>query len=102
MLNRPEQGCLVMADVSGYTGYLAGTELDHAQDVLADLIGTVVGAFRPVLRLAKLEGDAGWTTMDYEFEVSTDGEDRTLVCELRAKRGTAWFAMDSLKLIRVK
>ncbi|MDR7519685.1 MAG: DUF2652 domain-containing protein [Armatimonadota bacterium] len=60
MLNRPEQGCLVIADVSGYTGYLAGTELDHAQDVLADLIGTVVGALRPVLRLAKLEGDAAF------------------------------------------
>lgn len=53
-------------------------------------------------RTAKLEGDAGWTPMNYEFEVSTDGEDRTLVCELRAKRGTAWFAMDSLKLIRLK
>ncbi|MDR7523281.1 MAG: DUF2652 domain-containing protein [Armatimonadota bacterium] len=60
MLNRSEQGCLVIADVSGYTGYLAGTELDHAQDLLADLIGTVVGAFQPVLRLAKLEGDAAF------------------------------------------
>ena len=61
MLNRPEPACLVIADISGYTGYLAAAELDHAQDVLADLISTVVGALRPMFRLAKLEGDAAFT-----------------------------------------
>ena len=59
MLSR-ERACLVMADVSGYTGYLTGSELEHAQDVLADLFETVVGALRPTLRLAKLEGDAAF------------------------------------------
>ena len=34
-----EPACLVIADISGYTSYLAGVELDHAQDILADLIG---------------------------------------------------------------
>src|SRR6266566_5064599 len=47
MLPRPEPACLVIADISGYTGYLAGVELDHAQDILADLIDTIVGALRP-------------------------------------------------------
>jgi uncharacterized protein YndB with AHSA1/START domain len=56
----PERGCLVMADITGYTGYLTGTELSHAHDVLADLIETIVTATRPVLRLAKLEGDAAF------------------------------------------
>jgi hypothetical protein len=28
--------CLLRADISGYTGYLAGVEIDHAQDILAD------------------------------------------------------------------
>ena len=60
MLNQPEPACLVIADITGYTGYLAGTELDHAQDILADLIGTVVGALRPTFRLSKLEGDAAF------------------------------------------
>ena len=60
MLNRPEPACLVISDISGYTGYLAGVELDHAQDILADLMGTVVGALRPTFRLAKLEGDAAF------------------------------------------
>jgi uncharacterized protein YndB with AHSA1/START domain len=55
-----EPVCLLIADISGYTGYLAGVELDHAQDILADLIGTVVSALRPTFRLAKLEGDAAF------------------------------------------
>jgi hypothetical protein len=53
--------CFLIADISGYTGYLAGVELDHAQDILADLIGAVVSALRPTFRLAKLEGDAAFT-----------------------------------------
>lgn len=56
----PDPACLVIADISGYTSYLAGVELDHAQDILADLMDTVVGAFRPAFRLAKLEGDAAF------------------------------------------
>ena len=51
----------LIADISGYTGYLAGVELDHAQDILADLLGAVVSSLRPVFRLAKLEGDAVFT-----------------------------------------
>ncbi len=53
--------CFLIADISGYTGYLADVELDHAQDILADLIGAVVSALRPNFRLAKLEGDAAFT-----------------------------------------
>ena len=56
-----ESACLLIADISGYTGYLAGVEIDHAQDILADLMGTIVSALRPGFRLAKLEGDAAFT-----------------------------------------
>ena len=56
-----ESACLLIADISGYTGYLAGVELDHAQDILADLMGTIISALRPGFRLAKLEGDAVFT-----------------------------------------
>ena len=61
MLNAAQPACFLIADISGYTRYLAGVELDHAQDILADLIGTVVTALRPNFRLAKLEGDAAFT-----------------------------------------
>jgi len=57
----PESTCLLIADISGYTSYLAGVELDHAQDILADLVSTVVTSLRPTFRLAKLEGDAAFT-----------------------------------------
>jgi uncharacterized protein YndB with AHSA1/START domain len=55
--------CLLIADISGYTGYLAGVELDHAQDIMTDLIGAVVSALRPSFKLAKLEGDAAFMWM---------------------------------------
>jgi uncharacterized protein YndB with AHSA1/START domain len=61
MLSQTEPACLVIADITGYTSYLAGVELDHAQDILADLMNTVVGSLRPTFRLAKLEGDAAFT-----------------------------------------
>jgi uncharacterized protein YndB with AHSA1/START domain len=61
MLPSARPTCFLIADISGYTGYLAEVELDHAQDILADLIGAVVTALRPNFRLAKLEGDAAFT-----------------------------------------
>jgi hypothetical protein len=63
MLAAAQPACFLIADISGYTGYLADVELDHAQDILADLIGAVVTALRPNFRLAKLEGDAAFTYM---------------------------------------
>ena len=63
MLTTAQPTCFLIADISGYTGYLADVELDHAQDILADLIGAVVTALRPNFKLAKLEGDAAFTFM---------------------------------------
>ena len=60
MLGKLETACFVIADISGYTSFLADVELDHAQDILADLIDTVVKGLRPPFRLAKLEGDAAF------------------------------------------
>lgn len=57
-MEAPEPVCLIIADISGYTSYLADVELDHAQDILADLMGVVVDGLRPPFTLAKLEGDA--------------------------------------------
>ena len=62
-LRETESGCLAIADISGYTSYLAGAELDHAQDVLEDLTETVVRALSPPMKLSKLEGDAVFVYM---------------------------------------
>lgn len=67
---KPEPACLAIADITGYTRFLAGAELDHAQDILADLMGTVVTSLRPTLRLAKLEGDAAFA---YALTDAIDG-----------------------------
>ena len=58
MLATPERACFLIADISGYTSYLAGVELDHAQDIIADLMDVVVKSLRPGFRIAKFEGDA--------------------------------------------
>src|SRR6266566_8979310 len=52
------EGSLVLADIGGYTSYLAGVELEHSHDILADLLGMVAEGLCPPLRLARLEGDA--------------------------------------------
>jgi hypothetical protein len=70
MLAASERACFVIADISGYTSYLSGTELDHAQDVLADLMELVIAHGQPILRLAKLEGDAVFT---YAPEADIEG-----------------------------
>ncbi len=70
MLSRAEPACLVIADISGYTSFLAGAELEHAQDILADLMSTVVTNVRPMFRLAKLEGDAAFV---YAIAETIDG-----------------------------
>ncbi|MFL5822490.1 MAG: DUF2652 domain-containing protein [Solirubrobacteraceae bacterium] len=57
-MNDVRRGCLVLADISGYTRYLTGVELEHSHDVLADLLGVVAGGLAGVGPLAKLEGDA--------------------------------------------
>jgi uncharacterized protein YndB with AHSA1/START domain len=58
VLRTPEPVLMVLADISGYTAYLAGTELDHAENVLQDLLETVVAALTPPFALIEVEGDA--------------------------------------------
>jgi uncharacterized protein YndB with AHSA1/START domain len=56
----PETGLLVIADLSGYTAYLAQSEIEHAPAIAGDLLETVVGRLEPPFRLAKFEGDAAF------------------------------------------
>src|SRR6266481_1421545 len=60
MLPKSELACFLIADISGYTSYLAGVERDHAQDIIADLMDIVVRCLRPPFKLAKFEGDAAF------------------------------------------
>lgn len=53
-------------------------------------------------RTQQLLGDAGWTPLTHVFEVPAGGEEKELLCELRACQGEAWFDMASLRLVRCK
>jgi hypothetical protein len=69
-------GPLVMADISGYTGFLSQVTTAHADDAFADgnvpdayalissLLDTIVTAMTPPFTLAKIEGDAVFAYAD--------------------------------------
>ena len=65
-LGTPEKGCLLLADITGYTEYMGETELMHAQDVVADLLETIVDSVEPMFQLSKLEGDAAFAYADHD------------------------------------
>jgi hypothetical protein len=58
MESKVQTGYLVLADISGYTSYLADTELEHAHEILSDLLNTVITGFSVKLTVAEVEGDA--------------------------------------------
>lgn len=51
-------GYLLLADISGYTSFVAGTELEHSHEILSDLLETICVKIEALLTLSKLEGDA--------------------------------------------
>jgi uncharacterized protein YndB with AHSA1/START domain len=67
---KSELACFVIADISGYTSFLAAAELEHAQDIIADFMDAVVKGLRPPFRLAKFEGDAAFV---YAVNEKVDG-----------------------------
>jgi hypothetical protein len=56
--NSALDGYLVIADISGYSAYLATTELEYSPEILAELLELIVHHLQPPLHLSKLEGDA--------------------------------------------
>ena len=69
---RTRQGYLLLADISGYTAFLTGTELEHAGSIVNELTTLVRERLAPPMRFVKLEGDAVFCHADeVAFE---DGE----------------------------
>ena len=56
----PDRGVLVIADISGYTKFVGGVELEHGAAIVADLLGVAVDQLAGIAALAKLEGDAAF------------------------------------------
>jgi len=53
-----DRGLIVLGDVSGYTEFIATTELEHSREILAELLSTICECALGNLKIAQLEGDA--------------------------------------------
>jgi len=85
--NQPEQaalfsglreGALVLADISGYSTFVAQTEVDHSWSILHELLDTMVRSLAGRMDVSQVEGDAilfisGLSTA----EVSTPSRERS-------------------------
>lgn len=56
----PEPRILLIADLSGYTGYLIASEVEEAPAIAGDLVETMLGQLTDHFELAGLEGDAAF------------------------------------------
>jgi class 3 adenylate cyclase len=82
---------LLIADISGYTGFMAGVELEHGVDfgagipaaysVLGDLLQAVIEGVEPDFALVKLEGDAVFAAAP---AASLDGDGERILAKLEA------------------
>lgn len=51
------EGPLVLADISGYTNFMAATELEHSDTLVRRMLNTIVASLKGRLQMAQLEGD---------------------------------------------
>lgn len=93
----------MIADISGYTGYVVDSPLEYAEDVLADVTGTITDRLGRLLRVNKVEGDAVFayapegtvdasTVLDaveecyFAFRARLEGVERSTSCTCAACR----------------
>jgi hypothetical protein len=58
MSKATNSGYLILGDITGYTSYVATTELEHSQEVLIELLELIITHFKEILIIVKIEGDA--------------------------------------------
>jgi len=85
---------LLLADISGYTGFMAGVEQEHGVDfsqgvpaaygVLGALLDAVVEGVEPDFTVVKLEGDAVFAAA---AAVGLDGQGDRVLAKIRAMYG---------------
>jgi len=64
-----QEGALVLADISGYSSFVAQTEVDHSWSILHELLDTMVRSVEGRMDVSQVEGDAilfisGMSTLD--------------------------------------
>lgn len=58
MSSSVQQAFFLLADVSGYTSFIQDNELQHAQEVMGNLLNLIVDELTPATKLIEIEGDA--------------------------------------------
>lgn len=58
MERKLQKGYLLLADISGYTSFVAKTEIEHAEKAISILLEAVIEKIASLFTIAKLEGDA--------------------------------------------
>jgi len=58
MDHKTQHGYLILADISGYSTFVAKSELEHAHDILSELLELILKRLTSIFTLSKLEGDA--------------------------------------------
>jgi uncharacterized protein YndB with AHSA1/START domain len=53
-----QEGALVLADISGYSKFVAQTEVDHSWSILHELLDTMVRSVEGRMEVSQVEGDA--------------------------------------------
>lgn len=71
MLPKTQSGYLLLADISGYTSFLAQTEIDHANIALSFLLEAIVEKLSKSMTISKLEGDAVFAYLEQSDPAQT-------------------------------
>ncbi len=58
MDTKTQHGYFILADISGYSSFVAKSELEHAHDILSELLELILKRLTTIFTLSKLEGDA--------------------------------------------
>lgn len=64
MERKTQNGYLLLADISGYTSFVAQTEIEHADLALSYLLEAIIEQLNGMFTIAKLEGDAVFAYME--------------------------------------
>jgi hypothetical protein len=58
MTTTTQKGFLILADITGFTPFVADTELEHSNEILGFILKDIVSYLTPTFKLAEVEGDA--------------------------------------------
>jgi hypothetical protein len=108
--NADGHACLrIVAEGDAKASWRTGVELPRGRyrfegrvktrGVTGDGVGLRISGSDP--QGESLTGDATWKSVNYEFSIRDDSQEVVLVAELRATKGEALFALDSLRLVRL-